>query len=76
MEYTLNMIVYHKMEDVVYEKGIYWVLKVKKEYEIYKIGITHSSRVASIGEALGIDKCKEEIERRILLDRDFNKGYF
>ena len=67
----------YKEKDIVYEEGIYWVLKVKKGYEIYKIGITHSTRVASIGfeGEIGLSACKKEIKRRIELNRDFNKGY-
>ena len=58
----------YKEQDIVYEKGPYWVLDVGREgYEIYRVGITHSTRCAIIGYQgeFGIEKAKAEIERRL-----------
>lgn len=53
---------------IVYEKGDYWVNRTAKGYfEVYKIGITHSTRCAQIGYAgeIGLNRAKAEIDRRI-----------
>ena len=33
----------------MHEVGKYWVCKVKHGFDVYKTGITHSTRCASIG---------------------------
>jgi len=58
----------YKESDIAYEKGPYWVLNVgPKGFEVYKIGITHSTRCASIGYEgeKGLDRAILEIERRL-----------
>jgi hypothetical protein len=56
----------YKETDIAYEKGNYWALKVKYGFDVYKIGITHSTRVARIGfqGERGVAEVKEEIARR------------
>ena len=60
----------YNIKDVVYEKGRYWVLQVKNGYEVYKTGVTLSTRCAQIGYTgdIGLSKAKSEIERRTVLE--------
>lgn len=56
----------YKLSDVVHENGRHWVLRVKAGFEVYKDGVTHSTRCARIGwhgEA-GLEKAITECERR------------
>lgn len=56
-----------KERDIIFESGKYWVLDAKqKGFEVYKTGITYSTRCAVIGWTgqVGIDKAKQEIKRR------------
>jgi len=60
-----------KESDILYEKGRYWVMKaLKGGYEVYKTGITHSTRCAQIGfpGEVGLERAKTEIDRRIAAD--------
>jgi len=54
--------------DIVYEKADYWVTRVRYGYDVYKNGVTHSTRVAQIGYKgeQGLARAKAEIERRLL----------
>jgi hypothetical protein len=56
-----------KESDIIYEKGDYFIIKVKTGYEVYKNGITHSTRCAQIGYHgdKGLQKSIQEIDRRI-----------
>jgi len=61
-------------QDIIFEKGVYWVCRVPKGkigFEVYKIGITASTRCAIIGSEgqKGLDRAKAEIERRITNDQ-------
>ncbi len=61
-----------KEKDIVFELGAYWAMKAKKVgYDIYTVGITHSTRCAHIGfdGDVGLQKMKAEIDRRIALDQ-------
>lgn len=61
-----------KESDIEYELGDYWAMKAKKVgYDIYKTGITHSTRCAQIGYdgEVGLQKVKAEIDRRIAQDK-------
>jgi hypothetical protein len=55
--------------DIVYERGDYWVRRATdfKGFEVFKIGVTCSTRCARIGfeGQKGLDYAKREIERRI-----------
>lgn len=56
-----------KESDILYEKGNYWVCASNKGgYEVYRIGITHSTRCAIIGYkgAEGLLLAKMECDRR------------
>lgn len=55
-----------KLKDIIFESGNYFVLKAKHGFEVYKNGITHSTRCAIIGYEgeIGIAKAIKEIERR------------
>ena len=58
----------YKESDITYEKGPYWVLNTGlKGFEVYKTGITHSTRCAVIGYKgqNGLDRAILEIERRL-----------
>jgi hypothetical protein len=55
---------------ILYEKGGYWVAKHAKGWlEVYKTGVTHSVRVATIDFRYDVAKqmeyAKREIERRL-----------
>ncbi len=56
----------YKLTDVVYETPQHWVLRVPGGFEVYKVGITHSTRCAQIGFAGDVGLCKAvvEIDRR------------
>lgn len=60
----------YNIKDVVYEQGNYWVLKLKNGYEVYKLGISYSTRCARIGYTgdIGLNKAKAEIDRRCMLE--------
>jgi hypothetical protein len=38
-----------KESDILYEIGKYWVTHCKTGHEVYKNGVTHSTRCAQIG---------------------------
>ena len=54
------------LKDIVFETDRYWVKRVPKGFEVYKTGLTHSTRVAVIGYAgdKGLQRAKDEIARR------------
>lgn len=54
------------LKDIVFESGKYLVLKTKHGFEVYKHGITHSTRCAIIGYKghIGLDKAIREIQKR------------
>lgn len=56
----------YDLKDVVYETDKHWVLKVSYGYEVYCIGVTHSTRCSQIGfhGQVGLDKAIAEIKRR------------
>ena len=58
-----------KLSEIVYECecGKYWVKSVEFGYEVYKTGITNSTRCAIIGYKgdLGLERAKAEIARRL-----------
>lgn len=55
-----------KEKDIMYESLNYWVLRVKNGFEVYKTGLTHSTRCAQIGYhgEVGLTKSIEECNRR------------
>lgn len=57
-----------KESDILYENGDYWVCKsfAKKGYEVYRIGITNSTRCAIIGfeGEEGLKRAKAECDKR------------
>ena len=58
----------YKETDIAYEKGCFWVLNLgSKGFEVYKTGITHSTRCAVIGFSgqTGLDRAILEIDRRL-----------
>lgn len=57
----------YKLKDVAYEKGAHWVLRLPNgHYEVYKTGITHSTRCAYIGwtDEKGLQRAIDEANRR------------
>lgn len=58
----------YREKDIAYETPDhkYWVLRVGYGYEIYEVGITHSTRKGIIGfkGQEGLDRAIAEIERR------------
>ena len=53
-----------RLGDIVYESGDYYAVLSGKYYIIYKQGITSSTKVATIGINYGIERVRQEIERR------------
>jgi hypothetical protein len=56
-----------KESDILYENKNYWVYGTKKgTYEVYKVGITHSTRCAIIGYKgnEGLEMAKAECDKR------------
>ena len=53
------------LENIVYEKGKYWVHKVENGYEVYVIGATCSTRRVQIGMKgdKGLEEAKMWCER-------------
>jgi len=62
----------YREADIMHEDGNYWVLKVKTGLEVYRAGVTHSTRVAQIGwpddEPKAMGYALREIERRKAAD--------
>lgn len=66
----------YNLSNIVMEKGEYWALRVKKpsgyiSYEVYKTGVTHSTRCAIIGsfaDGSEFERIEREIDRRIAQD--------
>jgi hypothetical protein len=54
------------LNGIVFEDGDFFVLKVSKGFEVYKNGVTHSTRCAQVGfeGQGGLDRAKAEIQRR------------
>lgn len=52
--------------DILYENGPFWVCRAGKWFEVYRAGITHSTRVATIGYEgqRGLDRAKWEADKR------------
>lgn len=55
-----------KLENVIYENKRFWVLKVKGGFEVYKTGVTHSTRCSQIGHtgSEGETRAIKEADRR------------
>lgn len=65
---TAKRLTMYKESDIAYEKGQFWVLNLgSKGFEVYKNGITHSTRCAVIGFSgqNGLDRAIVEIDRRL-----------
>lgn len=56
----------YNLKDVMHESKYHWVLRVTGGYEVYRIGITHSTRCAQIGftDNMGLLKAITECTRR------------
>ncbi|PNG50260.1 MULTISPECIES: hypothetical protein [unclassified Variovorax] len=61
----------YQLNQIKHETANFWVLDVgRKGFEVYQTGLTHSTRVASIGRAteqcpnLGLPRAIRECERR------------
>lgn len=57
----------YRLEDVKHETANHWVLAVgDKGYEVYRTGLTHSTRVGIIGFTgeRGLERAKQECTRR------------
>jgi len=52
--------------DILYENGKHWVTHYKGGYYVFKSGVTHSTRCATIGYKgkIGLDKAISEADRR------------
>lgn len=65
-----------KSKNIVYEGKKHWVLKVSDGYEVYRLGITHSTRCSQIG-VVGSEGLKKAIadcnkrDKRITLERSY-----
>jgi hypothetical protein len=60
------------MNNVLYENGKYWITTGRLGFEVYKVGVTHSTRCAVIGFnadiGLGLPKAISECDRRANAD--------
>ena len=56
----------YKLEDVVHESKGHWVLRIKDGFEVYRTGVTHSTRCSQIGFTgdVGLQKAIAECDRR------------
>lgn len=55
----------YRLQDILHETHDFWVLDVGiKGYQVYRKGITHSTKVASIGKSIGLEKAICECDRR------------
>lgn len=57
----------YKLDQIAYETKDFWVLDVgSRGFEVYRTGITHSTRVAQIGlgETLGLPRAIAEANKR------------
>lgn len=52
--------------DIMHETNSHWVRRIKTGFEVYKKGITHSTRCAQIGYTgtIGLDKAITECNKR------------
>jgi hypothetical protein len=52
--------------DILYENGPFWVCREHYGFGVYKVGVTHSTRVANIGFKGddGLQRAKAETDRR------------
>jgi len=59
-----------KEKDIMHETPNYWVLRIKTGFEVYKTGITHSTRCARIGFKgdVGLSKAITECNKRQLTE--------
>ena len=59
----------YELKDIVHESGPFWVLKVDHGFDVYKTGVTHSTKCATIGfkGAEGLARAIAECDRRIAL---------
>ena len=65
---TVKRLTMYKESDIAYEKSQFWVLNLgSKGFEVYKNGLTHSTRCAVIGfqGQNGLDRAIVEIDRRL-----------
>lgn len=61
----------YREQDIVHENPTHWVLKNKDgHFEVYRTGITHSTRRAYIGfpGPKGLEKARDEADRRHALE--------
>ena len=56
----------YKLNDIKHETPNYWVLSVTNGYEVYKKGLTHSTRCAIIGysNGAGLKRAIKECNKR------------
>lgn len=53
------------LKDIRHETQDFWVLDVgTKGFEVYRKGATHSTRVASIGKSMGLERAISECQQR------------
>ena len=54
------------LKDVLHESKHHWVLRIEGGFEVYRVGITHSTRCAQIGYTgdVGLQKAIAECARR------------
>ena len=55
--------------DILYETGVFWVCRARdgrKGYEVYRVGVTHSTRCAIIGyeSEEGVRRARAEADKR------------
>jgi len=62
----------NRESNIAYEtkSGNYWVLRKSDFFEVYKTGVTHSTRCAVISRSFGLDRAIAECERREKQDNE------
>lgn len=58
-------------DQIAYENATHWVLDDgKNDYKVFRNGITHSTKCATVGRSLGIERAILEADRRDSVVKD------
>lgn len=51
----------YNTSDIVYKDKDFWILNTPSNYELYKIGCTHSKRVGLVSKKLGLERAIQNL---------------
>lgn len=51
----------YNTSDIVYKDKDFWILDTLDNYELYKIGCTHSKRVGLVSKKLGLERAIQNL---------------